>query len=37
MNAIHLMKKGGPTNILESFCIYIVTKNNIKLMTKAEF
>jgi hypothetical protein len=35
MNVIHLMKKGGPMNILESFCIYIVTKNNNQINDKS--
>jgi len=28
MNVIHLMKKRGPMNILESVCTYIETKSN---------
>jgi hypothetical protein len=35
MNVIHLMKKGGPMNILESFFIYIATKNNNQINNKS--
>jgi len=35
MNIIHLMKKRGPMNILESFRIYIETKNNNQIKDKS--
>jgi len=35
MNVIHLMKKGVPMNILESFCIYIETKSNNQINDKS--
>jgi len=35
MNVIHLMKKGGPMNILDSFCFHTETKNNNQINDKS--